>query len=175
MTDTLRVNIMELSRQKEQFSIAWVRAVVSVAGYVVYQPEVDDDSVDLGIAMRGGRGTIRSPRLEAQLKCTAAPIWRFDPMQFVLKKKNYDDLRGNDLLVPRILIVVCVPEDVTLWLDQSEERMILQRCGYYLSLRNFPPRPASQGSVTVQIPRRQQFTVAELRCVMEMIGKGQKP
>lgn len=44
---------MDVSRQKEQFSIAWVCAVVSVAGYVVYQPEVDDDSVDLGIAMRG--------------------------------------------------------------------------------------------------------------------------
>ncbi|MCL6543278.1 MAG: DUF4365 domain-containing protein [Roseiflexus sp.] len=46
---------MNLSRQKEQFSIAWVRAVVSVAGYAVYHPEVDDDSVDLGIAVRGGR------------------------------------------------------------------------------------------------------------------------
>ncbi len=121
------------------------------------------------------RGTIRSPRLEVQLKCTAEPIWQSDPMRFALKKKNYDDLRGDDLLVPRMLIVVCVPEDITLWLDQSEERMILQRCGYYLSLRDFPARPASQGSITVQIPRRQQFTVTELRRMMDMIGKGQRP
>jgi len=166
---------MDLSRQKEQFSIAWVRAVVSVAGYAVYQPEVDDDSVDLGIAVRGGRGTIRSPRLEVQLKCTAEPIWQSDPMRFTLKKKNYDDLRGDDLLVPRMLIVVCVPEDVDRWIDQNEERMILQRCGYFLSLRTFPARSDGKSPVTVPIPRRQQFTVAALRDIMCEIGQGRRP
>lgn len=166
---------MDVSRQKEQFSIAWVRVVVSVAGYVVYQPEVDDDSVDLGIAMRGGRGTIRSPRLEVQLKCTAEPIWQSDPMRFTLKRKNYDDLRGDDLLVPRILIVVCVPDAVDRWIDQNKERMILQRCGYYLSLRTFPVRSDSRVSVTVQTPRCQQFTVAALRDIMCEIGQGRRP
>lgn len=166
---------MNPSRQKEQFSIAWVRAVVSVAGYAVYQPEVDDDSIDLGIAMRGGRGTIRSPRLEVQLKCTAEPIWKSDSMRFTLKKKNYDDLRGDDVLVPRMLIVVCVPDTVSQWLDQNEKRMVLKRCGYYLSLRDFSELPELQKLVTVHIPRQQQFTVEELKCLMEMIGKGQRP
>jgi hypothetical protein len=36
----------------------------AVAGYSLYRPEVDDDSVDLGIASRGNIGSIRSPRLE---------------------------------------------------------------------------------------------------------------
>lgn len=75
----------------------------------------------------------------------------------------------------RLLIVVCVPDDVNRWLDQNEERMILQRCGYFLSLRDSPALPPSQASVTVRIPRRQQFTVNELRRIMEMIGKGQRP
>lgn len=101
---------MDPSQQKEQFSIAWVRTVVSVAGYAVYQTSVDDDSVDLGIAMRGGRGTVRSPRLEVQLKCTAAPNWQSDLMRFPLKRKNYDDLRVDNVLAPRMLIVVCVPK-----------------------------------------------------------------
>lgn len=96
-------------------------------------------------------------------------------MRFTLKRKNYDDLRGDDVLAPRLLIVVCVPDDVNRWLDQNEKRMILQRCGYFLSLRDSPPLPPSQASVTVQIPRRQQFTVDELRRIMEMIGKGQRP
>jgi hypothetical protein len=36
---------MDLNKQKEQFSIAYVRAVVTAAGYNVYKMEVDEDSV----------------------------------------------------------------------------------------------------------------------------------
>jgi len=54
---------MHISQQQEQFSRAYVHAIASVAGFTIYTPQVDDDSVDLGIAQTGGRGTIRSPRL----------------------------------------------------------------------------------------------------------------
>ena len=166
---------MDLSQQKEQFSIAYIRAVVSVAGYAVYRPEVDDDSVDLGVSLRGGKGTIRSPRLEIQLKCTADEIWQNDPMSFSLKKKNYDDLRGDDVLVPRILVVVCVPPDSRQWIEQDEERLLMRRCAYFLSLRTLPERPDVGTSVTVMIPRQQQLTVMALREVMAMIGRGMRP
>ena len=36
---------MDLNKQKEQFSIAYVRAVIAAAGYNVYKMEVDEDSV----------------------------------------------------------------------------------------------------------------------------------
>src|SRR3954454_9711632 len=101
---------MDIAQRKEQFSHAYVRAVASVAGYTVYKPEVDDDSVDLGLAAKGRGDTIRSPRLEMQLKCTAQNVVRTAHVGFELNKKNYDDLRGSDLLVPRILVVVVVPE-----------------------------------------------------------------
>ena len=48
--------------------------MATVAGYTLYQPEVDDDSVDLGVAARGGNGTLRSPRLEIQVKCTSTEV-----------------------------------------------------------------------------------------------------
>lgn len=44
---------MEINQQKEQFSNAYLQAVTSVAGYSLYRPAVDDDSVDWGIAARG--------------------------------------------------------------------------------------------------------------------------
>ncbi|MGB3655945.1 MAG: DUF4365 domain-containing protein [Rivularia sp. (in: cyanobacteria)] len=61
---------MEISQQKEQFSYAYLQAVTSVAGYSLYRPTVDDDSVDWGIAAKGIIGRIRAPRLELQLKST---------------------------------------------------------------------------------------------------------
>ena len=88
---------MDLNAQKEQFNRAYVQAVAAVAGYAWYVPSVDDDSVDFGIAEKGGRGTVRSPRLEFQLKCHAAETPATDQLSFQLKLKNYDDLRPTDL------------------------------------------------------------------------------
>ncbi|MDF5720166.1 MAG: hypothetical protein PUP91_06680 [Rhizonema sp. PD37] len=57
-------NLMDINQQKEQFSITYIRTIAAVAGYSLYRPEVDNDSVDLGIVSRGGTGKILSPRLE---------------------------------------------------------------------------------------------------------------
>ncbi|MEH2286880.1 hypothetical protein [Nostoc sp.] len=54
---------MDINQQKEQFSISYIRAIAAVAGYSLYRPEVDNDSVNLGIVCRGGTGKILSPRL----------------------------------------------------------------------------------------------------------------
>jgi hypothetical protein len=62
---------VDINQQKEQFSSNFVRVVAAVVGYALYKPEVDEDSVDWGIAAKGGIGSIYSPRLELQLKSTS--------------------------------------------------------------------------------------------------------
>lgn len=172
---------MELAQQKEQFSTAYVHAVASVAGYSVYPPSVDDDSVDRVIAESGGNGTIRSPRLEVQLKCTSNNVGYDDYINYPLKIKNYEDLRPTNLLVPRLLVVVFVPEDVEYWLEQSEDRLSMKRCGYWLSLRgeedteNSASVTVNSASVTVKLPRYQKFTVDSLKAIMEQIANGETP
>ena len=37
---------MNLNEQKEQFSLAYIRAVAAQAGYQITKPELDNDSVD---------------------------------------------------------------------------------------------------------------------------------
>jgi hypothetical protein len=59
---------MYITHRQEQFSKAYIRAVTAVAGYDIYEPGVDNDSIDLVIAAKGAIGTFRSPRLELQLK-----------------------------------------------------------------------------------------------------------
>ncbi|MCP2729084.1 DUF4365 domain-containing protein [Limnofasciculus baicalensis] len=76
---------MDINQQKEQFSSTFVRVVASVAGYALYKPEVDEDSIDWGIAAKGGRGSLYSPRLELQLKSTSRNVihdayLRYHPM-----------------------------------------------------------------------------------------------
>lgn len=80
---------MDISQQKEQLSRTYVCAIAIAAGYLLYKPEVDDDSVDLGIAARGGKGYLSSPRLELQLKCTSQAIAASKRLKYPLSLKNY--------------------------------------------------------------------------------------
>jgi len=124
---------MDENRQKEPFSNAYLRAVVATAGFSMYKPEVDDESVDWRIGARGGGGTTRSPKMELQLKCTSREVLKDGHVAFPLKVKNYNDFRHTDYQVPRILVVVLVPQDVSAWIAQSEDSLALRPCGYWLS------------------------------------------
>lgn len=56
-------------QQKEQFSIAYVRAVAAAARINIYRLEVDEYSIDIGFNVRSVAGQAQSPKLDAQLKC----------------------------------------------------------------------------------------------------------
>lgn len=165
---------MDISQQKEQFSLAIVHAIASVAGYATYRPTVDEDSVDIGIAARGTQGSRRSPRVEAQLKCTEVPDWHDDYIHYSLNLKNYNDLKGDDLCVPRILVIVVVPDVIDNWLIHSEQELVLRKCAYWFSLRK-AVNTANTSSVTVKVPKSQLLTVEALKGIMKGISKGNLP
>jgi hypothetical protein len=159
---------MTEEQQKEQFSKAYVRAVAAAARINIYEPVVDDDSVDIGFAIRSVIGRPQPPRLEAQLKCTAVADSDGQNFRFELKLKNYNDLRG-DHYVPRVLIVVVVPTVSKDWLIQNHESLALRHCGYWLSLREFP-ETTNTAKVTVAIPRSHVFTIEALRSFLGVGG-----
>jgi hypothetical protein len=170
---------MDLSSQKEKFSEAYVLAVAATAGYGTYKPSPDDDSVDFGIAARtisqaNGFVTMRSPRLELQLKCTAAPTPLGDSLSFPLKLKNYEELRDDNFMIPRILVVVLVPDLAEDWLAHSETELCMRRCGYWVSLRG-KPATSNTKNITIQIPRQNQFTVLALQAMMQRLAQGELP
>lgn len=76
--------------------------------------------------------------------------------------------------MPRILVVVLVPENINDWLAQSEQQLAMKHCGYWLSLRGMEPNSNST-TVTVHLPRIQCFSVNALRDMMTRIGEGSAP
>ncbi len=165
---------MDPNQQKEQFSNAYLRAVAATAGFQVYKPEPDIDKSDWGIASPGPKRTVRSPKVEAQLKCTSRDVLHADHLAFPIDIATYDNLRDPDHMVPRILVVVVVPDDVQNWLVHSEDNLALRHCGYWFSVRGLPPSD-NNDSVTLHIPRNQQFTADALTDILERIGAGGKP
>ena len=164
---------MELNQKKELFSKAYVRAVAAVGGFSVSQPEVDDDSIDLKIVARGGEGIVFSPELNLQLKCTSRDLLDGRFIRYPVRIKNYRDLIINSQ-VPRLLVVVLVPENLENWLQQSEDEMCMRYCAYWVSLRGQPER-LNTANVTVELPRSNQFTVEALKSIMQRLSQGGLP
>ena len=162
--------MMDISQRKEQFSLAYVHAVATVAGFTLYRPDVDDDSIDLGVADRVNREIPRPPRVELQLKCTSDDVIRDQHLVYPLKRKNYDDLRLVDLVVPRILVVVLVPGDELQWLSLSEQELTLRRCAYWASLRGRGDTN-NRRSISIHLPRQNLFSVEGLRVLMRRAGR----
>lgn len=163
---------MDENIAKEQFSRAYVYAIASATKINASIPAVDEDSIDIVFSTPGPGGTVRAPRLEAQLKCTAQNILKEKCLTFPLPKKNYDELRAENVMVPRILIVVLVPPSSELWIHQTEELLGLRHCGYWLSLRGFP-ESGNKSIISVDVPRKNMFSSDSLCEIMKKIGQGQ--
>ena len=163
MTETL----LTMADQKERLSLVYVNALAARAGFVTSVPDVDRDSVDLSIRA----GAPRYPNLDLQLKATAGlarPVAGF--VGFRLGRKNYDDLRV-DTQTPRLLVVLELPSDETLWMTVTAEELVLRRRAYWLSLQQ--AEETDQQTVTVRIPERNVFDVEGLKALMERSSKGE--
>lgn len=165
---------VDVNQQREQYSRAFLQAIASPAGYSCTAPTVDDDSIDVTLSGRGQYDAVTSPRLDVQLKCTSTAVVKDGAFSHPLPKKNYDDLRATDRLVPAILVVVRAPAEPAEWttVDDAETRIL--HSAYWQSLRG-RPETTNTTSVTISIPVAQRLSVAELQRVMAVVGAGGTP
>ncbi|MGB6300322.1 MAG: DUF4365 domain-containing protein [Rivularia sp. (in: cyanobacteria)] len=161
---------MDINIQKEEFSYAYIYAVVSAAGYscqIATRP-MDIGGIDIIISGEEKEFTLYPPRLEVQVKATSTAVIDNEFIRYPLKLKNYNELRKSKTLVPKILVIILIPDNPGEWVNQSETELCLRRCGYWLSLKG---QPATQNteSVTVYLPRQQLFTVSAIKNIMDTI------
>lgn len=152
---------MDLNTQMSRFSLAYIEAVASRAGFQVEETKVDLDSVDG--TLKGDFG--RRPRIEFQAKATARDVVRGSHVHFPLSIKNYDDLRV-EAVNPRILIVLVMPREIDEWVSQTQEELCLRHCAFWMSLRG-DPETSNAHNVTVQVPLGNVFNSAQLITMMQ--------
>ncbi len=90
-------------------------------------------------------------------------------MAFPLPIGNYKDL-SQDAMIPRILIVVLMPQEWAQRLYQTSSELCLRHCAYWLSLKGQPPVPNTT-SVTVHIPVTNIFGSEQLAALMEKVER----
>lgn len=162
---------MDLQKQKEQFQFAYIAALSAHAGLNRGQFDVDDDSVDLTLQGKGFNGVIRNPQIQLQLKCSSRDLVADGMIKFQLSKKNYDDLRGHNVVAPRYLVVLMVPQEPAKWILHRDDCMALHHLCFWTSLRD-APISHNVASVTVHIPLSQRLTTDVLRDMMKAASRG---
>jgi hypothetical protein len=93
---------VHITKRKEEFRLAYARAIASVAGFGTSVPVPDNESIDLVLYKKSDDdeedegGTPITPRIEIQLKCTARNVIRDDAVHLPLKIKNYNELENQE-------------------------------------------------------------------------------
>ncbi len=151
---------------EEALSLAYVHAIAAGAGYVVAHRNFDRDGVDATIE---AGGSFR-PKLDVQLKATINLLESDDGFRYPLKKRNYDPLIGPTQ-VPRILIVLHLPDDPNEWVQVTPEELALRGCAYWATLRA-EPESENATSVTISLSAQNRFNVTGLKGLMEQSRTG---
>ena len=164
---------MDINIQKEEFSYAYLYAITSAAGYSFQKSSrpADIGGIDVTITGTTSDESLYEAQLDLQVKSTSLDVLSDNSIRYPLKLKNYNELRKERTVAPRILVIVLIPENLEQWIDQSETELCMRRCAYWISLRG-QPQTSNTESVTVYLPRQQLFTVDTLKTLMQQIQSG---
>lgn len=164
---------------ESELSYAYIHAIASRAGAGCRIGTRHEDNTGVDAAITGwgpfpNGGYRTEVDLKIQLKATIGdPTKVGSCWSYSLKGiGQYDDLRAETVSVPRILVVLFLPNDDTEWLKHSEDALSLQKCAYWVSLRG---AEASDNKTAQQVylPTAQKFDVDGLKEIFRRISKNE--
>lgn len=153
---------------ESELSYAYLHAVASRAGVACeclgrHSDNLGVDAELHAVGEYAENAVVTDMTVHLQLKATIRqPSQHDDKLSYSLDDiKRYDKLRCTKTNLPRLLVVLFLPEDPAAWLSQTEDELILRKCAYWVSLRGAPPS-RNHKSQTVYLPRAQAFDVEGL-------------
>lgn len=155
---------------QEGLSRSYIQAVAGIAGVNLLADREFDygfDGTFRKVSFRGSRRVENSFPLDFQLKCTKN--WQLDDEHIVydLESKTYNDLvTRHPSGTGAIVILLCLPESSSDWVEVSEDYLKVQRCCYYTRLSGDPVEN-EKSSKRIKIPRTNILTGSAVRAVLD--------
>lgn len=178
------------NHQKEALSQAYATAIAGGAGLNFsfdrsFDYGVDGTFQDVTVVSRpNGDGEITQRRVESgykldfQLKATKN--WRIDGsnISYPLEAKTYNDLvernkvdAGSMYALPKVLLLLCLPEKPRDWMSVDHTCMTLRDCCYWYKIPG-TELTTNTSRVTIKIPRVNIFNPDKLRELMDKCKVG---
>ncbi|PUA19151.1 DUF4365 domain-containing protein [Glaciimonas sp. PCH181] len=176
MTSKLSDNDIE-----SELSYAYLHAVASFSGANCQSASRHSDNrgIDAQLTAWGpfpGGGARQEVDLKVQLKATVAmPSSTGTHFSYHLKDiERYNDLRGLTYSVPRILVVLFLPQNKAHWILSSDAELSLKKCAYWVSLAG-AEESANKSGITVYLPKNQVLTSESLSKLFVDLSHGNCP
>lgn len=159
--------------RQERLSVAYVQAVAASAGFIVTGSDLDY-GIDQGlseVALFKGRPRASGFSYDIQLKATTRYSVSDGHVRYALDVTAYNDIVSRESpATPLLLVLLCLPEDRSMWLNLHEEALILRKCCYW---GQFPGPPSGNAArKTVHIPTSQIFDAEAAAALMERRRRG---
>ena len=164
--------MMTREHRQEALCRAYVLAVAAQAGLIWSKP-TEDYGIDLSlrsVALENNRWRDAGAQLDLQLKSTTRAIVTETEVVYDLEVDAYNDLRRVDRPCPRVLILLVMPTEEALWLNQTPEQLTLRYCAYWMSLRGQPLTTATR-TIRIRIPRANLVSVEALTQLLQGVAE----
>lgn len=166
---------------ESELSYAYLHAVAAHANMTCHisNRHQDNNGIDATITAWGPFGTsvLRTEvDIKVQLKSTIGilPVVGGKMTYFIRGANQYADLITHRVATPRVLVVLCLPDDRLEWLKIDQESLALKRCAYWVSLRGAPPSTNASGQ-TIRIPCNQIMDPAALKALATAVAVNEVP
>ncbi|MDR6439100.1 hypothetical protein J2790_004275 [Paenarthrobacter nicotinovorans] len=163
LTLVLPEGSLHIDQMKEQLSLAVVSMVVTGAGMSTLSWSTDMDGIDTSVRSHVDYPNVYGPTLDIQLKCTSSG-WRDKGthIEYQISRRLYEKMCNPKRHSPAVFCVTMVPEDATSWLNHDVEGLLARAHSYWQAARDFPPLGEGRESVTLKVPKANEFTPAQL-------------
>lgn len=163
------------NHQQEALCRAYVQAVAAMAGVGTTVP-TPDYGIDLAlraIERIGERRLDVGVQLDLQLRSTTRSHLFDTEVRYDIDVPTYESLRRTPP-IPRVLVLLVLPEEEGHWLNQSPEELVIRRCAYWTSLRGAEPTAATS-SVRIAIPLARVFSAQAVQALLSRLAEGGLP
>lgn len=161
---------------ESELSYAYLHAVASMAGMScqVSNRQSDRAGIDARIVAQGNFGpqaVLTDISLDVQLKATTQQrsVQNNKIPYFLQGIGRYDVLRRETVIPPKILVVLFLPPESSQWLVWDPERLCLQECAWWVSLRG-APHSTNESGKTVYLPIDQYFNPDSLHTMITRLA-----
>jgi hypothetical protein len=165
---------MQINEIKSELSVAYIRAVAARLGCSFDESgrQADNMGIDLTLRLEGKfpESDRRIVALDIQVKSTSSPL-KYDPqgrgiILDGLSREVYENYSEVQRSPAGIIVLFVLPDNSNDWLCQDEERLLMRRCAYWVSLCG--AEACTGDTKRIFIPESQIFCVDQLRDVIFM-------
>jgi len=165
------------NNRKAELSYAYLHAVAAAAGFACHDTHrhLDGCGVDaqIDISERLAKTALLTDfSLHFQLKATSRRLPVVDgKISFPLDVDQYEKLRRAKVAIPRLIVLMTLPEEDKSWLHVSPEKLVARRCARWTTIRGELPT-LNKNTVTVHFDVERVLTPKALRDIARLVALG---